>query len=111
MATRLLNETHNPTEVLDVLDALAKDDKAFYDPQTQIRKVPIFDYDATTGEPYRIQRWQERRVIPNDGHLRRSQLLERCAIEGKDTYIDGIGWVRGGRKRERDVDQPTIFSR
>jgi hypothetical protein len=104
MPRLLAAQTHNPTEVLEVIEALRKDDLAFYDRDKRERKVPIFGYDPETGDPDRIVRWQTRKVLPNDGALKRAELLNRCEVEGKDTYIDGIGWVRNGKKRERDAN-------
>ena len=96
----LLPETPDAIDDVDeVIRRLQADPKAFYDPKTGIRRLPVFEYDPTTGAPSRIFRWAERKVIPDVGG-KRSELLLRCSVEGADTYIEGIGWVHNGKKRE-----------
>lgn len=96
--TSLLDSKHNMTEVQDVLDTLRRDDKAFFDEKKMIRKVPIFAYDPD-GKPIRIARWMERQVTKEWEEAQRKSL---------DYYREGRGWIREGKKAERDFDyQPA----
>ena len=56
------------------------------------RRVPVFEYGAD-GEPARITHWQERPVAKS---------LEEALLNGMDFYKQGRGWIRGGKKAERD---------
>lgn len=98
MASDLLGNKHNPTEVTDVLRTLRMDDKAYYDDEKKIRKVPVFVYDAES-KPIRISHWQEREV---------ADTLEEAQLTLKDYYKRGRGWIHQGKKPERDFNyEPT----
>jgi hypothetical protein len=98
MASNLLDSKHNLTEVQDVLDKLRRDDKAFFDEKKMVRKVPIFAYDVD-GKPERITFWQERKVTAS---------WEEAQLRHLDYYNERRGWIREGKKAERDYDyQPA----
>lgn len=98
MSKLLDTPTHDPTEVLEVLEAMQKSDKAFFDEKKMVRRVPIFEYDPLTHKPNRIARWQERKVM----EIHDSKDLTRCQELGYDYYHEKRGWIRGGKKAERD---------
>ena len=101
MASSLLDSKHDMTEVEDVLLKLRVNDKAFYNPETKTRKVPVFGYDHE-GAPFRISHWQTRRVTD-------SWVEARDSKGGLDFYHETRGWIRGSKKAERDFDyKPDI---
>jgi hypothetical protein len=96
MASSLLDSKHNTQQVEEVLRRLRNDDKAYFDAAKKVRKVPVFQYDHE-GNPIRITHWNERRVTENWAE----------AVNSKGTidfYHETRGWVRGGKKNERDYD-------
>lgn len=100
MAGNLLDSKHNETEVQKVVDALRRDDKAYYDEKKKLRKVPMFAYNAD-GSPLRVTHWQERKVTED---------WEEAQVKHLDYYLEGRGWIRDGKKAERDFDyQPMAL--
>ena len=96
MASTLLDSKHDMTEVEDILLRLSVDDKAFYDKEKKVRKIPVFQYDID-GKPFRVARWMTRSVTESWPEARDSK-------GGLDFYHDTRGWIRGGKKAERDYD-------
>lgn len=95
----LLGTKHVDTSVEEVIAALQRDDQAFYDPKTNLRRVPIFAYD-NDGNRTRITHWQERPVAPV------GMTRAEAELAGLDYYMPGRGWIRLGKKAERDYDAP-----
>jgi hypothetical protein len=100
MATDLLpKQTHTDTDIQKVLETIDRDDQAYYDSKKNMRKVPIFAYDID-GNATRITHWQNRPVAPQ------GMTLTEAQAAGLDYYLQGRGWVRLGKKAERDFDAP-----
>lgn len=91
----LLGAEHSDTNVAEILEQLAKDDMAFYDPAKRTRKVPIFAYDDS-GEPTAVRHWNTRYCAPE------GMTLVEAQLKGLDVHIEGRGWIRSGKKAERD---------
>lgn len=94
----LLGPQSKSTEIDDVLLKLKSDPLAYFDEKKLVREVPIFRYNID-GEPDHISHWQKRAVAPKD-----MQIAEAARL-GLDVYIEGRGWVRGGKKAERDFQE------
>lgn len=108
MSTKLLDESHENTDVAEVVEKMNSDPLAFYDAKRKVRRIPIFQYNSVTGEPDAILRWVERGVImPSDG-ISRSVLLQMCTDKGMDTYLPERGWIRNGRKAESNFEHERV---
>lgn len=97
MPSKLLGNEHTDTNVQEILAKIREDDLAFYDARKNVRQVPVFKYDPVTNEPIALSHWQTRYCAPPDMRLVDAQL------KGLDVYIEGRGWIRAGKKAERDA--------
>jgi hypothetical protein len=94
----LLGPQNKSTEIDDVLLKLKSDPLAYFDEKKMVREVPVFRYDAD-GNPVHISHWAKRAVAPKDMEVGEAQRL------GLDVYLERRGWVRGGKKAERDFQE------
>lgn len=90
---KLLGEQTPSVDLESVLRKMRSDPFAFYDEKKRTRKVPVFAYEGDT--PVSIIRWQERHVADD---------LETAQRKSLDFYHPTRGWIRDGKKAERDYD-------
>lgn len=93
----LLGEQHTSTDVRKIVEQWRTDDKAFYDAEKNIRRVPHFTR-GPDGEILDVQRWEDRATAPI-GMSRKD-----AELNAVDYYQNGRGWIRLGKKAERDYD-------
>lgn len=93
----LLDKQHKGTEVAEVLARLAADDHAYFDERKNVREVPVFRY--VDNEPIEIAFWSKRLCAPP------GMPLKEAADKGLDYYHETRGWIRSGKKAEKDFQE------
>ncbi len=96
---KLLGDRTPDVNIEDVRRKMRRDPFAFYDEKKKMRKVPIFLYEDD--RPVAIARWQNRPVAED---------LETAQLKAWDFYHPTRGWIREGRKAERDYDYKPDFN-
>ena len=90
---KLLGDKTPSVNIEEVRRKMRLDPFAYYDEKKKIRKVPVFAYEGDTR--VEIVRWQTRPVADD---------LETAQLKAWDFYHPTRGWIREGRKAERDYD-------
>lgn len=89
----LLGDKTPSVDLESVIRAMRLDPFAYYDEKKKVRKVPIFTYEGDT--PVEIIRWQTRPVADD---------LKTAQKKAWDFYHPERGWIREGKKAEKDYD-------